>query len=509
MTASKRQTILIADDTAVNRSMLSDILSDDYDILEACDGVEALNILRRREGSIALLLLDIVMPNMDGFDVLTHLHRNHWSDDVPVIVISAETSPAYIRKGFELGVVDYVNRPFDPEVVLQRVRNTIALFAKQNLLKDLIAEQVQEREKTNTLMVDILSTVVEFRNGESGLHVARIRIITEILLEAMKSRFPEYNLTPSKIALISNAAALHDIGKIAIPEEILNKPGRLTEEEFEVMKTHAAIGDEMLEGLHFGKNEALVTCAREICRWHHERWDGRGYPDGLAGEEIPVAAQVVALADVYDALVSERVYKRAFSHETAVAMIENGECGAFNPDLMHCFLEEVNHLRDTVTLRSDRSLELFDVGKLSREVMERSEPGLADRTVLLLERERVKFKFVATYFDGVLFDYDIESDTVVFSGRGRERFGFAEIVVGLSTSEFSTNTEKAVRALTRVSEGASPANPVFEDQVDLPLADGTLRFCNVSCLVVWAEDGDTLHKLGVVGRIVATEGAAA
>lgn len=509
MTPGKRQTILIADDTAVNRSMLSDILSDDYDIVEARDGVEALNILRRREGSIALMLLDIVMPNMDGFDVLAHLHRNHWSEDIPVIVISAETSPAYIRKGFELGVVDYVNRPFDPEVVLQRVRNTIALYAKQSLLKDLIAEQVQEREKANTLMVDILSTVVEFRNGESGLHVARIRIITEVLLEAMKRRFPEYNLTPSKIALISNAAALHDIGKIAIPEEILNKPGRLTEAEFEVMKTHAAIGDEMLESLHFGKDEALVTCAREICRWHHERWDGRGYPDGLVADEIPVAAQVVALADVYDALVSERVYKHAYSHETAVAMIENGECGAFNPDLMRCFLDEADHLRDMVALRSDRSLELFDVGKLSREVMERSEPGLADRTVLLLERERAKFKFVASYFDGVLFDYDIESDTVVFSGRGRERFGLAEIVVGARGHELLPGTRQAVEELTRTSEEITLSNPVFEAQVDLPFVDGTVHPCDVTCLVVWAEDGDAMHKLGVAGRIVPSEGAPA
>lgn len=503
MSGGKRQTILIADDTAVNRSMLSDILSDDYDILEARDGVEALKILRRHESSIALVLLDIVMPNMDGFDVLAYLHRNHWSEEVPVIVISAETSPAYIRKGFELGVVDYVNRPFDPEVVLQRVRNTIALFAKQSLLKDLVAEQVQEREKTNTLMVDILSTVVEFRNGESGLHVARIRIITEVLLETMKRRFPEYNLTPSKIALISNAAALHDIGKIAIPEEILNKPGRLTAEEFEIMKTHAAVGDEMLEGLHFGKDEALVTCAREICRWHHERWDGRGYPDGLAGDEIPVAAQVVALADVYDALVSERVYKHAFPHETAVAMIRNGECGAFNPDLMRCFLDEADHLRDMVAIRSDRSIELFDVGKLSREVMERSEPGLSDRTVLLLERERAKFKFAASFFDGVLFDYDIESDTVVFSGRGRQRFGYPEIVVTASKHPFLADAQQAIDTLTRASERTTPRDPIFEARVGLTLADGSSRSSDVACMVVWTEDGDELRKLGVVGRIVA------
>ena len=222
-----------------------------------------------------------------------------------------------------------------------------------------------------------------------------------------------------------------------------------------------------------------------------------------------MAAQVVALADVYDALVSERVYKHAFPHETAVAMIENGECGAFNPDLMRCFLEEADHLRDMIALRSDRSLELFDVGKLSREIMERGEPGLADRTVLLLERERAKFKFVASYFDGVLFDYDIESDTVVFSGRGRERFGLAEIVVGARGRELLAGTKEAIQELLGKSEQASPSNPVFEAQVVLTLADGSAHPCNVACLMVWAEDGDAMRKLGVAGRIVVAEGAAA
>lgn len=450
----RRQTVLIVDDTAVNRSMLSDILEEEYDILEARDGLEAIDILRRREGAISLMLLDIVMPSMDGFEVLAYLHRRRWSDQIPVIIISAETSPAYIRKGFEMGVVDYVSRPFDPEVVLQRVRNTIALYAKQSLLKDLVAEQVGEREKTNTLMVDILSTIVEFRNGESGLHVTRIRIITELLLEAMKWRFPEYELTRSKIALISNAAALHDIGKIAVPEEILNKPGRLTPEEFDIMKTHSAVGDDMLAGLHFGKDEDLVRYARQICRWHHERWDGGGYPDGLVGAQIPVAAQAVSLADVYDALVSERVYKRAYSHETALAMIKGGECGAFNPDLLQCFLDEAAHIEEMVRIRSNGLEDVFDVGKLSREILERSAPGLSDRTVLLLEREREKSSFLADIDDGVLFDYDPGSDTLVFSGCQRQLFGLPEIVVGLEDAEVIPDVKtafKEVRGVLRLA----------------------------------------------------------
>lgn len=497
----RRQTILIVDDTNVNRSMLSDILEDEYDILEARDGLEAIDILRQREGAIALMLLDIVMPNMDGFEVLAYLHRREWSDQIPVIIISAETSPTYIRKGFELGVSDYVSRPFDPEVVSQRVRNAIALYAKQNRLKDLIADQVQQREKTNTLMVDILSTIVEFRNGESGLHVTRIRIITEILLEAMKRRFPEYGLTQSKIALISNAAALHDIGKIAVPEEILNKPGKLTSEEFEVMKTHAAVGDEMLAGLHFGKDEELVKHAREICRWHHERWDGRGYPDGLVGDQIPVAAQAVAMADVYDALVSERVYKKAYPHETAVRMIEEGECGAFNPALMECFLDEAEHLHETVRIRSNAHDDLFDVGKLAREVLERSGPGLSDRTVQLLERERAKFAFVARQTDGVLFDFDAASDTVAFSGRARADLGFPEMMASASAMKSEERFADTAAKLQELVESSTPRDPHVSGMCEMELPDGTRRRCSLTCLVVWAEEGEGFSRIGTLGHL--------
>lgn len=504
MTA-KRQTVLIVDDTAVNRRMLSDILDEEYDILEARDGFEAVDILRQREGAVALMLLDVVMPNMDGFEVLAYLHRRQWSDDVPVIIISAETSPAYVRKGFELGVSDYINRPFDPEVVLQRVRNTIALYAKQNRLKDLIADQVQERERTNTLMVDILSTIVEFRNGESGLHVTRIRIITEILLEAMSKRFSEYELTPSKIALISNAAALHDIGKIAVPEEILNKPGRLTTEEFEVMKMHAPIGDEMLDGLHFGKNEDLVRYAREICRWHHERWDGRGYPDGLVGDAIPVSAQAVSLADVYDALVSERVYKSAYSHETAIEMIKNGECGMFNPALLDCFLDEAEHLHDTIRIRSDRTEELFDVGKLSRDLLERSGPGLSDRTVLLLEHERAKFRFASSIVGGILFDYDSKSDTVVFSGSDRERYGFPKMMIGISSLGSVKGYRRAIAQFSRLIETSASRDSLIETSFELDLADGSRRMCDVSFLAIVLESGQQKSSLGAVGHILPQE----
>lgn len=503
MSASKKQTILVVDDTAVNRMVLSDILSDEYEVIEARDGLEALNILHRKEGQIALMLLDVVMPNMDGFEVLALLHRNQWSANVPVIIISAETSSTYIRKGFELGAVDYVNRPFDPEVVLQRVRNTITLFAKQGILRDLVADQVAEREKTNTLMVDILSTIVEFRNGESGLHVTRIRIITELLLEAMQHRFPEYDLTPSKIANISNAAALHDIGKIAIPEEILNKPGRLTPEEFDVIKTHSAVGDAMLEGLHFGKDEELVGYAREICRWHHERWDGKGYPDGLVGDQIPVAAQAVALADVYDALVSERVYKAAYSHEKAIAMIEGGECGAFNPDLMQCFVDEADNLNDMIAIRSDNAAKLFDVDQLSSELIERKSPGLSDKTISLLKRERTKLVLFSDMTEGVLFDYDYESDTVLFSGRDSSRYGYPQIMAGSEQKSLAEMSRgPCVMLIREYLEAMKPSGSMLNLNADYVFPDGVRRSCEIRSTVMWCEDEEECRKLGVLGRIL-------
>ena len=264
----------------------------------------------------------------------------------------------------------------------------------------------------------------------------------------------------------------------------------------------------MLDGLHFGKDEELVKYARQICRWHHERWDGRGYPDGLKGSEIPIAAQAVALADVYDALVSERVYKKAYSHETAVSMIENGECGMFNPDLMQCFRAEADSLNEIIFIRSDPAKVLFDADKLSREVLERSEPGLSGRTVLLLERERAKFTFAASFSDGLLFDYDSESDTVAFSGKDRERFGYPKIIADSAASLMGEESPEALAVLQQRIASTSPGDPVTNACVELTLADGIRRACEVTCLVVWAEDGEEPRRLGVVGRVAVRESCA-
>ncbi len=342
---SIKQQILIVDDSNLNREILSEMLHSDFRILEAENGEQCVSMLEQYGTGIALILLDIVMPVMDGFEVLEYMTRKHWIEEVPVIMISSENSEPFIRKAYELGVSDYISRPFDAKVVFQRVFNTIKLYAKQRRLISMVTNQIYEKEKNNRVMVGILSQIVEFRNGESGLHVSHINHLTNLLLERLVQKTGQYHLSRSDRELIATASALHDIGKIGIDEKILNKPGRLTPEEFEIMKTHTVIGASMLKHLTAYQNEPIIKMAYQICRWHHERYDGKGYPDGLKGEEIPIAAQVVSIVDVYDALVSPRVYKKAYSHDLAMHMIMHGECGVFNPLLLECLTDIQNQIQ--------------------------------------------------------------------------------------------------------------------------------------------------------------------
>ena len=332
----EKSKILLVDDSKMNRMMLTEILGGGYHILETENGRECLETLQAEAGNIALVLLDINMPVMDGFEVLKAMNGNHTIEDTPVIMISSEDSDAAIRRSYELGASDYVNRPFDARIVYRRVTNTIKLYAKQRRLVQMVSDQIRARENNTDMLVGVLSHIVEFRNGESGLHVRHIRIITELLLRRLLEISSRYSITAEQQDMIPLASALHDIGKIGIDEKILNKPGKLTPEEFEVMKTHSMLGARMLHDLDNFAEQPLLQTAYEIARWHHERWDGCGYPDGLKGDEIPISAQLVSLADVYDALTSERCYKKAFSHEEAMQMILNGECGAFNPLLLQC-----------------------------------------------------------------------------------------------------------------------------------------------------------------------------
>ena len=276
--SKNKERILIVDDSEMNRMILADMLEDQYEILEAADGAQGISILKQMSSQISLVLLDIVMPEMDGFEVLAVMNQKKWIEDVPVIMISAESMPSYVQRAYEMGVTDYISRPFDSLVVQRRVINTIMLYAKQRKLIKMVTNQMYEKEKNASLMVTILSHIVEFRNGESGLHVLHIQTITELILKSLLGKTDKYQLSHEDINMIVMASALHDIGKIAIPSEVLNKPGRFTPEEYEVMKTHSAVGASMLKDLPFHQEELLVKVAYQICRWHHERYDGHGYP---------------------------------------------------------------------------------------------------------------------------------------------------------------------------------------------------------------------------------------
>ena len=425
-----RQKILIVDDSEMNRSILSDMLSEKFDIVEAADGVQAVSVLQKMHPEIILVMLDIVMPNMDGFDVLAVMNKYHWIDEVPVVMISAENTASYVERAYALGATDYISRPFDYLIVYRRVMNTIMLYAKQKRLMNLVADQMYEKEKSNSMMVSILSHIVEFRNGESGMHVLHIQSITEILLRHLARKTDKYHLSPEEISLMGMASALHDIGKISIPDHILNKPGKLSPEEFDIMKTHAAVGAEMLTEMPGHTREPLMKLAYEICRWHHERHDGSGYPDGLKGDEIPLSAQIVSIADVYDALTSERVYKLPFSHEEALRMILNGECGPFDPLLLECLSECADQIRDVIFTKSDDPGKENKLHHITEELQhQQDELTVSSRTLNLLEHERTKYQFFASMSREIQFEYTVDPDMVMISEWGAKKLGISEIVL--------------------------------------------------------------------------------
>ena len=332
-----RRKILITDDSEINRMILIEMLEKDYEIIEAGDGEEALTILKTQGDSIDLLLLDCIMPKMDGFAVLAEMDRLWWKVDIPVIMISAENDQEFIVRAYKLGAVDYITRPFNSVIVRHKVDGIMRMHIHEKNMVELASSQIIEKHQNNNMMIHILSGIVEFRNGESGQHILNVQTLTEMFMRELLNITDEYRITEDDMNLIPKAAALHDIGKISVPSSILNKPGALSSSEFTVMKAHTTEGYTILRSIEAYKDDPLIMMASAVCRWHHERYDGKGYPDGIAGDDIPIAAQLVSLADVYDALTSERCYKKAYPHEMTVNMILRGECGKFNPVLIECF----------------------------------------------------------------------------------------------------------------------------------------------------------------------------
>ncbi len=497
----KKEKILIADDSEMNRSILDDMLSDNYEIIEAEDGVQAVAALKQYGSELSLLLLDIVMPRMDGFGVLEAMNQNGWIKSVPVIIISSENTSTHVERAYELGATDFIARPFDTLIVRRRVVNTLLLYAKQKRLINMVEDQVYEKECQSDLMIDILAHVMEFRNGESGMHILHVRTLTDLLLSCIMAKTTKYDLTMADISIISTASALHDIGKMVIDEKVLNKPGRLTTEEFEVMKTHTVLGAEMISDLLMYMQEPLVKVAYEICRWHHERYDGKGYPDGLIGDEIPISAQVVSLADVYDALTSERVYKPKFSHEEAVNMIINGECGAFNPLLLECLNENVELFRDMFENDSPEDLKRHKLRRISEEAL-RGEGGcVSHRTLRLLDRERVRNNFYASMTEAVQFEFVTSPPMLTLSAYGAKKLGIDEIIMDPrhDPKASALMSEQTWERLFRSIAQTTPEKPEVRLDCQLHYGDSE-RWSKLVMRSMWTDDVEPKIE-GVLGTV--------
>ena len=492
--------ILIVDDAELNRSVLADILDEKYEIIEAENGLEAIAQIERNKRELSLVLLDIMMPEADGFEVLAIMNKNKWLEQIPVIIISSETSPAYIENAYDLGAMEYISRPFEPRTVQHRVSHMIMLYSKQKHLENMVTEQMLEKEKSNQIMVDVLSHIVEFRNGESGMHVLNIRLVTELLLRRLCAVTDRYRDIQTKIPLIANASALHDIGKISIDEKILNKPDRLTAEEYETMKFHSIAGANMLEKTQYYPREELVKIARDICRWHHERYDGGGYPDGLVGDEIPIEAQVVALADVYDALTHERVYKKAYSHEQSMQMIMDGRCGVFNPLLLRCLTDIGTDLEKELKICSLGKIPKMEAHDLAQSLLQSG--NASNRTLALLEQERVKYQFFAAMSREIQFEYSFQTDMLVLSEWGAARLGLPEITI-YSAEKHALQKMMEADDYSNLREqilSASHGEPTVIKSYRLNIR-GQRRWHKILARPLWSgEDLDEI--IGIIGKCI-------
>lgn len=483
----KKDKILIVDDSEMNRSILADMLGENYEILEAEDGFQAVGILQKTD--IALMLLDINMPKLNGFQVLEVMKENRQIESIPVIMVSAESASEQIERAFELGATDFITRPFDLFIVRRRVMNTIMLYAKQKQLLGMVEDQIYEKEQRSNLMIDLLCHIVEFRNGESGPHIRDVRKLTDFFLHELVKRTDKYGLTETDIVLISTASALHDIGKVGIDEKILNKPGRLTDEEYEVMKNHTKIGAQMLDNVEIYKDNPLVKISKEICRWHHERFDGKGYPDGLKGDEIPISAQVVALADVYHALTSVRVYKESYSNRKAIDMILNGECGAFNPILLECLSDNADVIESVLKEEETESTAQQEIHNFAEIIMRSRYNGISERTLQLLDYERMRYNFFLSISEDIQVEYTVSPPMLTLSEWGARKLGVDEVTVDPQNNEklmSVINPQEWKKVSDRLRE-TTPEQPDIVCQVIINCG-GEHRWHKIIARAVWSDD---------------------
>lgn len=496
---SVRKRVLIADDAELNRAILSNILSDQFDVVEAKNGAEALDIISDKRNGISILLLDILMPEMDGFTVLEHMRKRGYLDYIPVIIISSESTANSVDKAYELGATEFITKPFNPAVVRHRVMNNIKLFNRQQALMQVVTDKVYERNRYADMMINILSTVMEVKNGESGLHILHINTITRILAENLLTMTDKYVYTFEDIQLISNASSLHDIGKMAIPDEIINKPGKLTDEEFAIMKTHSEKGAKLIESLIEYKDEALVKYAYDICLYHHERYDGRGYPCGLKGEEIPIWAQIVSVADVFDALISERVYKAAYTPEKALDMICGGECGEFNPLIIQCLLKSKDQIIDALSRASAAEKWEEKVRAVQGDLEKIRTDGFAGKTLKKYSVEMSKHKYFVTLSDGVLFEYNVmDNEVIVYANP---KLGVKKDIVFDSNDREQASKYFYMPAFDRAQEllhNSTAENPEVVFDYERDMGDSVIVY-TVHMLSIFSQDKKS--RLAVVGKI--------
>lgn len=486
--------LLIVDDVELNRALLGEMFRTEFMLSEAENGRKAVEILEEKHDEISAVLLDLVMPELDGFGVLEEMIRRGWVGKIPVVMITAETSDTVMQKGYEMGAADIISKPFNPNIVRQRIHNVVEQYSYRHKLEVLVEEQTREltrqsRElrENSVQLIDILSAIIEFKNTESVQHIYNLRVITKMLLTELANSHKEYGLTEEVIEASSEAAAMHDVGKIAIPDYILNKPGKLTAEEYEIMKTHTIRGCEILEKIATVRNLVYYHYCYEICRHHHERWDGKGYPDGLLGNEIPIWAQAVSLADVYDALISKRVYKDKVESKKAVQMILNGECGVFNPVLISCFLKVLPEIEGYIGqgIQAQRAVK---VNATSIEVATAIHRGdISSRTLHLLEMERQKYQILSDLSEEIVFDYDLQKDQMTFSEKYQILTGRDLVVKNFKANlnRYDALSEKEGNRILEIVSHITQDDPVCRFQVHADLDGNGLQWYDVYLYSVW------------------------
>lgn len=504
MKKSKKSTIMIVDDQEINRAILADLFMDTYEVIEASNGQEALDFLHALKKKVSLIILDIVMPVMDGFTFLEIINKEK-INDIPVVMITAENSDSTAVKGYELGVFDFITKPFNPEIVLRRIKIARELYDHRRNLEKLLAQETQvivqqtkKLERTNNFVIDALSTIVEFRHSESGNHVRRLRNIVKLILTQLAKVHPEYQLTNDKIKLIAEASAMHDLGKISIPDSILLKPGKLTDEEFDIMKKHTIYGCEILESLNYDRKDEFFATCYDIVRHHHERYDGRGYPDHLAGDDISLAAQVVAFADVYDALTTPRVYKGAYTHQQAMALINEGKCGAFNPVILKVF----NSLEKKLSKVTD-ALDIKESAIIKEETPiannKHKEP-LTKRTLHLIEMERRKQQMISNLSGEVIFDYSFETNMITFSEKANEIFGLAPTIADFTNKLGNPNQiiqPDEVKKLLTIIRNVTPQHPNARLELKLWDKNGFYRWYEIRLCAIYDEE----IRINIIGKL--------